>query len=194
MGTTLPEEEIRKVYKNNNNTNQTMKKTILAMAAMAMLTACADAADNKGNVSFSGELAGLKDTLIVMTPTVGRSMTRDTVLTKDGKFQFTVNVNEPTLIYAYTPGTLRRTERVGFEAIAVPGEKAVMTGDVSKEYFFSGSKFYQEYNEADRTYSNALKPLNELVESLNKRMQAGESQETLQKNTARRAPRCRSKP
>lgn len=41
MGTTLPEEEIRKVYKNNNNTNQTMKKTILAMAAMAMLTACA---------------------------------------------------------------------------------------------------------------------------------------------------------
>lgn len=188
MGTTLSEEEIRKVYKNNNNTNQTMKKTILAMAAMAMLTACADAADNKGNVSFSGELAGLKDTLIVMTPTGGRSMTRDTVLTKDGKFQFTVNVNEPTLIYAYTPGTLRRTERVGFEAIAVPGEKAVMTGDVSKEYFFSGSKFYQEYNEADRVYSNALKPLNELVESLNKRMQAGESQETLQKEYGEKGP------
>lgn len=188
MGTTLPEEEIRKVYNNNNNTNQTMKKTILAMAAMAMLTACADAADNKGNVSFSGELAGLKDTLIVMTPTGGRNMTRDTVLTKDGKFQFTVNVNEPTLIYAYTPGTLRRTERVGFEAIAVPGEKAVMTGDLSKEYFFSGSKFYQEYNEADRTYSNALKPLNELVESLNKRMQAGESQETLQKEYGEKGP------
>ena len=36
MGATLPEEEIRKVYKNNNNTNQTMKKTILAMTAMAL--------------------------------------------------------------------------------------------------------------------------------------------------------------
>ena len=69
MGTTLPEEEIRKVYKNNNNTNQTMKKTILAMAAMAMLTACADAADKKGKVNISGDLERMKNTLIVMTPT-----------------------------------------------------------------------------------------------------------------------------
>lgn len=165
-----------------------MKKTILTMTAMAMLTVGANAADNKGNVSFSGELSGLKDTLIVMTPTSERSMTRDTVLTKDGKFQFTVNVKEPTTIYAYTPGTLRRTERVGFEIIAVPGEKAVMTGDLNSEYYVNGSKFYQEYNEADRTYSNALKPLNELVESLNKRMQTGESQETLQKEYGEKAP------
>ncbi len=165
-----------------------MKKTILTMAAMAMLTACADAADNKGNVSFSGQLGGLKDTLIVMTPTGERSMKRDTVLTKDGKFQFTVNVNEPTTIYAYTPGTLRRTERIGFEAIAVPGEKAVMTGDVNKAYYFSGSKFYQEYNEADRTYSDAFKPLSDLVESLNKRIQSGESQESIQKEYSEKAP------
>lgn len=165
-----------------------MKKTILTMTAMAMLTACANAADNNGNVSFSGELSGLKDTLIVMTPTGERSMKRDTVLTKNGKFQFTVNVNEPTLIYAYTPGTLRRTERIGFEAIAVPGEKAVLTGDVKKEYYFSGSKFYKEYNEADRTYSNALKPLSDLVESLNKRIQNGESQEAIQKEYGEKIP------
>ncbi len=165
-----------------------MKKTILTMAALAMLTACADAADNKGNVSFSGELSGLKDTLIVMTPTGGRSMKKDTVLTKNGKFQFTVNVNEPTTIYVYTPGTFRRTERIGFEPIAVPGEKAVVTGDVSKEIYFNGSKFYQEYNEADRTYSAALKPLQALMESLNKRMESGESQETLQKEYSDKAP------
>ena len=165
-----------------------MKKTILTMAAVALFTACADAADNKGKVSFSGELSGLKDTLIVMMPTGERSIKKDTVLTKDGKFQFTVNVNEPTLIYAYTPGTIRHTENIGFEAIAVPGEKAVMTGDVSKAYYFSGSKFYLEYNEADRTYSNAMKPLNDLVESLNKRMQSGESQETLQKEYSEKAP------
>lgn len=165
-----------------------MKKTILTMAALAMLTACADAADNKGNVSFSGELSGLKDTLIVMTPTGGRSLKKDTVLTKNGKFQFTVNVNEPTTIYVYTPGTFRRTERIGFEPIAVPGEKAVVTGDVSKEIYFNGSKFYQEYNEADRTYSAALKPLQALMESLNKRMESGESQETLQKEYSEKAP------
>lgn len=165
-----------------------MKKTILTMAALAMLTACADAADNKGNVSFSGELNGLKDTLIVMTPTGERSMKRDTVLTKNGKFQFTVSVNEPTTIYAYTPGTLRREEHIGFEAIAVPGEKAVMTGDLTKEYYFSGSKFYKEYNEADRAYSSAMKPYSELMESLNKRMQSGESQETVQKEYSEKAP------
>lgn len=36
-----------------------------------------------------------------MTPD-GQSMKRDTVLTKDGQFNFTVNVEKPTDIYAYT--------------------------------------------------------------------------------------------
>jgi thiol-disulfide isomerase/thioredoxin len=164
-----------------------MKKTILTMAALTLLAASANAADEKGSVNFSGNLKGLKDTLIVMTPT-GHGMKRDTVLTKDGQFNFTVNVEKPTDIYAYTPGTLRREERIGFQAIAVPGEKAVMTGDLSSSYYFSGSKFYEEYNEADRANDAAQKPLSDLMASLEKRMANGEKQDVVSKEYEEKAP------
>ena len=157
------------------------------MAAMALLAASANAAEGKGSVSFSGNLKGLKDTLIVMTPN-GQGMKRDTVLTKDGQFNFTVNVEKPMDIYAYTPGTLRRQERIGFSAIAVPGEKAVLTGDLNAAYYFSGSKFYEEYNEADRANEAAQKPLMDLVVSLEKRMANGEKQDVLSKEYEEKAP------
>ena len=164
-----------------------MKKTMLTMAALTLLAASVHAANENGNVTFSGNLKGLKDTLIVMTPT-GQGMKRDTVLTKDGQFNFTVNVAKPTDIYAYTPGTLRREERIGFGAIAVPGEKAVVTGDVNTGYYFSGSKFYEEYNEADRANEAASKPLNDLMDSLNDRMAKGEKQDVLSKEYSEKAP------
>lgn len=164
-----------------------MKKTILTMAALTLLAASANAADEKGSVNFSGNLKGLKDTLIVMTPN-GKGMKQDTVLTKDGQFNFTVNVNKPTDIYAYTPGTLRREERIGFQAIAVPGEKAVLTGDLNSAYYYSGSKFYEEYNEADRANDVAQKPLSDLMASLEKRMASGESQAAVQKDYEEKSP------
>jgi len=164
-----------------------MKKTILTMAALTLLAASANAADEKGSVNFSGNLKGLKDTLIVMTP-LEHGMKRDTVLTKDGQFNFTVNVEKPTDIYAYTPGTLRREERIGFQAIAVPGEKAVLTGDLNAAYYFSGSKFYEEYNEADRANEAAQKPLMDLVVSLEKRMANGEKLDVLSIEYVEKAP------
>lgn len=164
-----------------------MKKTILTMAALTLLAASANAADEKGSVNFSGNLKGLKDTLIVITPTE-QGMKRDTVLTKDGQFNFTVNVEKPMDIYAYTPGTLRQEERIGFSAIAVPGEKAVLTGDLNSAYYFSGSKFYEQFNEADRANDAAMKPLSDLMASLEKRMANGEKQDVVSKEYEEKAP------
>lgn len=165
-----------------------MKKTVftLVAAAMTLLSCNVSAAD--GNVSFSGQLKGLKDTLIVFTPTANGKVHRDTVLTKDGKFSFTVNVDKPCDIYAYTPGTIRRQEQIGFRAIAVPGENAVLSGDLSSSYYFSGSKFYQEYNDMDRANEAANKPMSDLQQSLEKRLEAGESQEAIMKEYNEKAP------
>lgn len=165
-----------------------MKKTIftLVAAAMTLFSCNVNAAD--GNVSFSGQLKGLKDTLIVFTPKANGSAHRDTVLTKDGKFSFSVNVDKPCDIYAYTPGTIRRQEQIGFRAIAVPGEKAVMSGDLATSYYFSGSKFYQEYNEMDRANDAANKPMRELQQSLENRLRAGESQEAIMKEYSEKMP------
>lgn len=165
-----------------------MKTTAFSIvaAALALLSCNANAAD--GSVSFSGQLKGLKDTLIVFTPAANGQMHRDTVLTKDGKLNFTVNVEKPCDIYAYTPGTIRRQEQVGFRAIAVPGEKAELSGDLTSSYYFSGSKFYQEYNEMDRANEAANKPMRDLQHSLEKRLAAGESQEAIMKEYNEKGP------
>lgn len=162
-----------------------MKKTIasMALAAAALVPGTAQAAD--GNVHFKGELKGLKDTLIVINPQANK---RDTVLTPGGRFDFSVNVSEPTTLFLYTPGTLRQEEKVGLQAIAVPGESAVISGDLASAYYFSGSKFYEQYNEADRAIEAAGKPFREFYESLNQRMAAGESQEALTKEYQEKAP------
>lgn len=165
-----------------------MKNTVftLVAATMTLLSCNVNAAD--GNVIFSGQLKGLKDTLIVFTPQANGKTHRDTVLTKDGKFNFSVEVDKPCDIYAYTPGTIRRQEQIGFRAIAVPGEKAVLRGDLASSYYFSGSKFYQEYNEMDRANDAANKPMRELQQSLENRLRAGESQEVIMKEYSEKMP------
>lgn len=163
-------------------------KTILTLSAcaLAMLPVAACAQDN--TTTFSGQLKGLKDTLIVFTPAGGGQMHRDTVLTPDGKFSFTVSVSRPATIYAYTPGTVRREEQIGFQAIAVPGEKAELSGDLHTAYYYSGSKFYQEYNEADRANDVASKPYSNFMDSLEQRLANGETQASVMKDYEAKGP------
>ena len=153
----------------------------LALMAMACVPAMAQTKAESDAVHFTGNVKGVKDTLLVRVPQGGRNYKTDTVLVKDGKFDFTVHVSEPTDISAYTPGSLRGTERAGFQVIAVPGERAEMTGDLTSNYYLTGSKFYQQFNEVDRMMEAAQKPLNQLVDSLQNRMKAGESQESVMK-------------
>ena len=132
-------------------------------------------------VHFKGDVKGVKDTLLVIVPQGDQKTKTDTVLVKNGKFDFTVHVSEPTDISGYTPGTMRGTERVGFQVIAVPGESAVMSGDLTSNYYLTGSKFYQQFNQVDRMMEAAQKPMQQLVDSLQNRMKAGESQESVMK-------------
>lgn len=165
-----------------------MRKTIYALALMATAMMPSMASADNGNVRFKGDVKGLKDSLIVMYATQGGTQAKDTVAVKDGKFDFTVSVAGPTNLYAYTPATLRHEERVGFQAVAVPGETAELSGDLTKSYYFSGSKFYNEFNEADRAMEAAFKPLNDFVSGLNSRMQAGEPREALMNEYQAKAP------
>lgn len=92
------------------------------MRPQRQLAANVQASDSvtKGKVTFDGQMSGLTDSLIVLKAD-NNSFTRlDTVLVKDGKFHFTVSLDQPTDLYIYSPGTLRHTERIGFTAIAVP--------------------------------------------------------------------------
>jgi thiol-disulfide isomerase/thioredoxin len=165
-----------------------MKKMILGLALIACAIMPQTASANDGNVHFKGKLNGLRDSLIVISPTADNKVARDTVLVKDGEFEFSVTVNEPALIGAFTPATLRQQENIGFRAIAVPGESAELSGDLTSAYYFSGSKFYREYNDADRAIEAAGKPLEDFMKNMNERNAAGESRETLMKEYQDKLP------
>lgn len=168
-----------------------MKRILISLAAImtTLIPAVTNAANSKGKCTFKGNLKNAPDTLLVFANP--RSLQNDTVVTRNGSFNFSVNVTEPTIIYAYSPGSLRRQENLGFQVIAVPGESCVLSGDIKGIYNTDGSKFYKEYNMASKALDESSKPFIELAENLEKRMQAGESQEVIRKEYHEKMPAMR---
>ena len=168
-----------------------MKRFLISLAAIitTLIPVVTNAANSKEKCTFKGNLKNAPDTLLVFANP--RSLQNDTVLIRNGSFNFSVNVTEPTIIYAYSPGSLRRQENLGFQVIAVPGESCVLNGDITGIYNTDGSKFYKEYNMASKALDESSKPFIELAENLEKRMQAGESQEVIRKEYHEKMPAMR---
>lgn len=168
-----------------------MKRFLISLAAIitTLIPVVTNAANSKEKCTFKGNLKNAPDTLLIFANP--RSLQNDTVVTRNGSFNFSVNVTEPTIIYAYSPGSLRRQENLGFQVIAVPGENCVLTGDIKGIYNTDGSKFYKEYNAASKALDDSSKPFIELAENLEKRMQAGESQEVIRKEYHEKMPAMR---
>ena len=168
-----------------------MKRFLISLAAIitTLIPVVTNAANSKEKCTFKGNLKNAPDTLLVFANP--RSLQNDTVVTRNGSFNFSVDVTEPTIIYAYSPGSLRRQENLGFQVIAVPGENCVLSGDIKGIYNTDGSKFYKEYNMASKALDESSKPFIELTENLEKRMQAGESQEVIRKEYHEKMPAMR---
>ena len=168
-----------------------MKRFLISLAAIitTLIPVVTNAANSKEKCTFKGNLKNAPDTLLIFANP--RSLQNDTVVTRNGSFNFSVNVTEPTIIYAYSPGSLRRQENLGFQVIAVPGESCVLSGDIKGIYNTDGSKFYKEYNMASKALDESSKPFIELAENLEKRMQAGESQEVIRKEYHEKMPAMR---
>ena len=146
-----------------------MKRFLISLAAIitTLIPVVTNAANSKEKCTFKGNLKNAPDTLLIFANP--RSLQNDTVVTRNGSFNFSVNVTEPTIIYAYSPGSLRRQENLGFQVIAVPGESCVLSGDIKGIYNTDGSKFYKEYNAASKALDDSSKPFIELAENLEKR-------------------------
>ncbi len=150
----------------------------LAVAASTLLPSCSMAQTDA--LVVKGQLKGLKDSLIITdNPRALENAVK--IATPDGKVSFTYNLTEPKELILATPGTLRGEERVFFQLVAVPGETAELSGDLGSNYYITGSKFYKEYDEADRYTEKAQAEMNEWMSGLQKRMEAGESQDAIMK-------------
>lgn len=164
-----------------------MKKIILTMAAA--MTALAGLAAPKGNFNLKVDLKNFGDTMIVVIPGASRNDSKkETVVAKNGTFEVELTIDKPTTLQLVTPATMRQEETKYTTVVAVPGEKCELKGDLNDRYDIGGSKFYQEYHEADIVLEKAKQPLVDLQKALMARMKAGESQETIMKEYQEKAP------
>lgn len=169
-----------------------MKKLILSFMALAsMLTACANTPDD-GTFHVKGQLTGISDTLVFFTmkADANSGYRRDTVATPGGKFDVTLPAVQPNIFFAYTPGTLRRQQNIGFHCFGMPGETLELSGDVN-DMAITGSKFYKEYGEIDRLVEDAEKPFTDFTAGLSARIQAGENQDSVTKEYDEKSPAMR---
>ena len=155
-----------------------MKKVLLSLVLM-VAAQVGFAAD--GKVHVKGDMKNVGDTLFVLTREM---MTQpQTVLVKDGKFEFDFPVEKVQNIFIVSPGLLRQqheANRVQMQLIAVPGETMELTGDTKSRYDINGSNFYKEYHSADLAMEAVNNEVSAMVENANKIM-AEQSQEAAAK-------------
>lgn len=161
-----------------------MKKIFLTM--VAAMTALSGFAAPKGNFNLKVELKNFSDTIILVLDSDDEKP--QPVVAKNGKVEIDLNVAKPVNLQLVTPATMRQEEAKYVDIIAVPGEKCELKGDYNDRYDINGSRFYQEYHEADIMMENARKPLKELQQSLGARMKNGESREVLSREYREKFP------
>ncbi len=110
----------------------------------------------KGNVSNTG------DTLLAFTADTQNNP--QTVLVKDGKFEFDIKLQKVDFIYCVSPAVMRGQEGTRIAFVGIPGENATLTGDANA-FEISGSDFYQDYN----VLNKAMKAVENKQQALVKR-------------------------
>jgi len=155
-----------------------MKKALLCLALMAA-TQIGCASD--GNVHVKGNLKNVTDTLLALTRETMANP--QTVIVKDGAFEFDFPTDKVTSMYLLSPGVLRQQREVNpvqLQLIIVPGETMELNGDVKDRYDINGSKFYKEYHEADLAMEAVTHETSAMMEKANKIM-AEQGQEAAMK-------------
>ena len=161
-----------------------IKKTLLTLLTSTALLATGNAKENNDVLRIKGSLKNFGDTAIVLIkkPERNADAQKDTIILKNGKFDFTVKIKNVSDAYLGTPNAIRGEKGGGYVSfIAVPGETIELTGDLETHFNITGTKFYKEYHEVDLMLENAQKDLKELMKSLTERMEKGEDQEVLMK-------------
>jgi len=156
---------------------KTMMKTLFVLAAAALSQT--SFAGEPGKLHVTGKLAGTSDTIQVLVVDMQARQYGDQkkVATRDGAFDFTVNVKEPTQAMIMN---LKDGKPAGRLAIcAVPGEDCEITGSWDGEYFLNGSSFYKNYNDMDRALTPVNNEQSEFMEKCNKMLTDGISRDSV---------------
>ncbi len=154
-------------------------KTVFSSWLLAVaVTACAQ----EGTMVVRINVADTGDTLLISEG--GR---RDTVMAQNGAFKYEKELQTAGRIVVATPGTFRGTEQKFFQRPAVPGETLEVTGTWD-DLKFGGSTFYQDYEAISAEVAEASKELDDYNAELAKRIEAGESRDSVVNEYERESP------
>jgi len=158
-----------------------MKKTFMTLALAAV--ACAGMAQQKCQIT--GHLDGVKsDSLYIMV--IDKNFTSqeriDTVKMNNGDLDYSLECGElRSLTVVPVNGDFKTSAREGYmQVLAMPGEKAVIKGS-TKEYFFSGSKFYEDYNKYDKLTTPVYQKMRDIQNEYEARVMAKEDEDKVSK-------------
>jgi len=136
---------------------------------MALMTACGKQAPEQ---QLTGHLEGLQcDSLVVMVldDTFARQDYADTIACHDGNFAYDLRDKSQLRQVVLLPKGERRGS---ISVLLVPGEWARIDGQLS-EYYYSGSAFYEDYNQYDRSTSDLQIRLTALMNQAQQSQQDG---------------------
>lgn len=164
-----------------------MKKNLILSAAMLLLSVSAMAQKApKANFQLKADVQNFaKDTVLVYK---GRGVKMDTLLVKNGKWNYSTYLEKPVMYYFMTPEAYRSNVRRMIRLVCVPNEKAQVSGDRLSSYTATGSKYYQQFHEIDVYVDEVSKELNDYEKSISDKIQNGGDREALLKEYNEKAP------
>ena len=128
-----------------------MKKSILISAAAIMMAAACQAQDKptSGYLTIKGNLTNIKDTLVLLGSDFDnpRGAKITDLVTKNGKFEYKVQLDKPKNILMYRPINQQQGASILESGIipAIPGETVEIKGTIT-DFQIKGSQFYKQYN------------------------------------------------
>lgn len=150
-----------------------IRNLIVGFACLAVIhTGCAaeDSIHVKGNVSNTG------DTLLAFTADTQNNP--QTVLVKDGKFEFSIKLPKVDFVYCVSPAVMRGQEGTRIAFVGVPGEDATLSGD-AKAFEIAGSAFYQDYNVLNKAMKTVENKQQELVKRCTDMLKSGVPEDSI---------------
>ena len=163
------------------------------LAATAMLSANAANA-TEGVLKVKGSLKSFGDSILVYVAEPGkRPVVRDTLVLKNGAFDFSVKLDKVSEVTLATPEAARGQSRQYVAFVGVPGETLELSANEQNKFTYAGTKFYKEFAEMKEALEKGQTELEAYIQSLNARMEKGEKQEDLMKEYQEKAPALQAK-
>jgi len=119
----------------------------IGFAALILIAAVVAGCANDNSLHVKGHLNSVGDTLLVITEENEKNP--QTVIVKDGAFEFSCPLNRPQMIYMVAPQVMRGMQGIHLAVVGVPGETLEIRNDLNMGYEVGGSEFYQEFHKAE---------------------------------------------